>query len=162
MKPQTLQKLTAMYRNWVHPRDDGGLPLSLGDFVWQIKTWRDEARPLETNPLMRVFPHEFLEAINDALDEGVSEEEMGEMAKVCVRSEGVPSCFVYAGKLADVGSRLEVLDRQTDQPTGKTGRVRSITLQSGESYYHEIDIEWEAGGSSLLKVPPERLRLVEE
>ena len=162
MEDSTRKRLIALYHNRTRPRDDGGLPYSLADHLYQAKGWREKSYPLERLAWALGVPDDYVQALYDAIDEGVSPEEMEEFRKVLVRSEGAPACSVYAAKLAHVGDRLELLDQQTDERTGKIGRVRSIAVQWGEPHFHEIDIEWEAGGSSLLKVPPERLRLVEE
>ena len=85
MKPETKQKVIALYWNWNRRgRVDYGLPYSLADYLGQIKWNREEPNrlSLEKHAEAVCMPLSFFRELAGALDEGISDEEMTDFTKV--------------------------------------------------------------------------------
>jgi hypothetical protein len=88
MKPETRQKLITLYWNWCRRgRDDFGLPYSLGDLLHQANRFTnplpgEEALPLEQWSEISGLPVSFVTELRAAVVEGVTDEEIRDLAKV--------------------------------------------------------------------------------
>ena len=90
MNPKTRQKLTSLYYNWTKPRRDWGLPYNLGDHVHQVRQASqlkhgDCGLSLDELAGALLMPLDYVREIAAALDEGISDEELQELAEVCVK-----------------------------------------------------------------------------
>jgi hypothetical protein len=85
MKPETHQKLITLYRNWCGKgRGDSGLPFSLADLLHQAELETRLGVTLEQLSKATSLPVGFLTDLHAAVLEGVSDEEMRDLAKVQV------------------------------------------------------------------------------
>lgn len=91
MKQKTRQQITALYWNWCRRgREDYGLPFSLADYLHQIQRIREmnahaqgeSTISLEQHAQAVGLPLDFLQELDAALAEGVTDDEMKELANV--------------------------------------------------------------------------------
>jgi hypothetical protein len=83
MKPETRQKLISLYWNWCGKgRSDYGLPFSLADLLHQAELMARLGVTLERWSEAVSLPVGFLTDLHAAVLEGVSDEEMHDLAKV--------------------------------------------------------------------------------
>ena len=85
MLRKTKEMIIILYRAWNRqPRHDYSLPYSLADYLHQIKLCRERVPllSLEQHAEAVRMPVGFMQALADVLDEGITDEEMEELAKV--------------------------------------------------------------------------------
>lgn len=89
MKPETRQKIITLYWNWCRRgRDDWGLPYSLGDYLYQMK--RDREKRAKGEPCLSLEEHAeavglpltFLQELDAAMDEGITDDEIKELGTI--------------------------------------------------------------------------------
>jgi hypothetical protein len=87
MKSATRQKLIGLYKNWCSQgRSDFGLPFSLGDLLIQVRKIRGFEKAQSESLLTAMaeansLPLSFVQELDRAVGEGVSDEEVKDLCK---------------------------------------------------------------------------------
>jgi hypothetical protein len=81
------RKNCALYRNWVQPRQDSGLPFSLADLLRAVSKSTKLAIPIEELASALGVSVGYVEMLNNALAEGVSEQELSDMNDIRVQQK---------------------------------------------------------------------------